>query len=109
MSGNRIKFLSYPPEKVFPSSLYLLPLHLLGGGPNSSHDFSPESSSRWNLSVWWWLVFVWNFLAPIDLKDAYLHDPIYERHQQLLCFDVNYHFMVPPFGLASGHGYSPRF
>lgn len=62
------------------------------------------SSSRWYPSVWWWLVFIGDFLPSIDLKHAYLHNPIHKRHQQLLHFDVNYHFTVLPFGLASCRG-----
>lgn len=45
-----------------------------------------------------------DFLASIDIKDAYLHIPIWVQHQRFLCFSVreeHYQFVTLPFGLSS--------
>jgi hypothetical protein len=45
-----------------------------------------------------------DYMAKIDLKDAYFTIPIWKNHQKFLCFlwkDTQWEFMCLPFGLAS--------
>lgn len=45
-----------------------------------------------------------DFLASLDIKDAYLHVPICVRHQRFMRLavgDAHYQFVALPFGLAS--------
>lgn len=46
----------------------------------------------------------WDFLASIDINDAYLHEPIFQPHQMFLWFAIEgHHFQFVALGLPQPH------